>query len=144
MKFEKFFKSVGTHGQVVKTVNNHWLICGGVGMKIPTGVNTLGAEVDPDDMFNAILSADIEDDLLSLVRAEIPADGKATDIVRVFSTSYGDEVGISNARYGLLEKHDRLVYLEIEDDNRIDHKYILITDMKGEEILGFIAGKDNF
>ena len=144
MKFEKFFKLVGTHGQEVKTVNNRWLICGGVGMKIPTGVNTFGAEVDPDDMFNAILSADIEDDLLSLVRAEIPADGKATDIVRVFSTSFNDEVGISNAQYGLLEKHDRLVYLEIDDDNSIDHKYILITDMKGEEILGFIAGKDNF
>lgn len=144
MKFDKFFKMAGTHGQVVKTVNNRWLICGGVGMKIPAGVNTFGAEADPDDMFNAILSADIEDDLLSLVRAEIPADGKATDIVRVFSTSFNDEVGISNAQYGLLEKHDRLVYLEIEDDNAIDHKYILITDMKGEEILGFIAGKDDF
>ena len=142
MKFEKFFKSVGTHGQVVKTVNNRWLICGGVGMKIPTGVNTFGAEVDPDDMFNAILSADIEDDLVSLVEAKIPADGKTTDIVRVFSTSFNDEVGISNAQYGLLEKHDRLVYLEIEDDYAIDHKYILITDMKGEEILGFIVGKN--
>ena len=131
MKFEKFFKSVGTHGQVVKTVNNRWLICGGVGMKIPTGVNTFGAEADPDDMFNAILSADIEDDLVSLVEAKIPADGKTTDIVRIFATDFGDKVGISNTNYGLLEKHDRLVYLEIEDENEDIVKYLVITDIKG-------------
>lgn len=143
MKFDKFFKMAGTHGQVVKTVNNRWLICGGVGMKIPAGVNTFGAEADPDDMFNAILSADIEDDLVDLVRAELPADGKPTDISRIFATALGDEVKISNANYGLLEKHDRLVYLEIEDENEDVKKFILITDIKGEEIVGFIAGNEN-
>lgn len=143
MKFDKFFKMTGTHGKVIKTVNDRWLICGGVGMKIPTGVNTFGAEADPDDMFDAILSADIEDDLLELVRAELPADGKPVDISRIFSTRFSDEITISNAKYSLLEKHDRLVYLEIEDENAIEHKFILITDIKGEEIVGFIAGNEN-
>ena len=142
MKFDKFFKMAGTHGQVVKTVNNRWLICGGVGMKIPAGVNTFGAEADPDDMFNAILSADIEDDLVDLVDATIPADGKPSDIIRIFATEIGDKVGISNANYGLLEKHDRLVYLEIEDKNEEIVKCLVITDIKGEEILGFIVGKN--
>ena len=144
MKFEKFFKGCGTHGKVVKTVNTRWLICGGVGMKIPEGVNTFGAEADPDDMFIAILNADIEDDVMDLVRAELPANGKPSDITRIFATGFGDEVAISNAEYGLLEKHDRLVYLEIEHNNGIDYKYILITDIKGEEILGFIAEKQKF
>ena len=141
MKFDKFFKMVGTHGKVVKTVNNRWLVCDGVGMKIPAGVNTFGEVADPDDMFNAILTADIEDDVMELVRAELPANGKPSDITRIFATVIGDEVAISNANYGLLEKHDRLVYLEIEDNHGIDHKFILVTDIRGEEILGFIAEK---
>lgn len=37
---------------------------------------------------------------------------------------------------------DRLVYLEIEDENVNIVKYLVITDIKGEEILGFIAGKN--
>lgn len=132
----------GTHGQVVKTVNNKWLVCGGVGMKVPAGVNTFGEAKDPDDMFNTLLTADIEDDLLDLVRAELPKDGKPTDIERIFATDLGDEVRISNANYGLLEKHDRLIYLEIEDDNAVNHKFMLITDIKGEEIVGFIASNE--
>ncbi len=142
MKFDKFFKMAGTHGQVVKTVNNRWLICDGVGMKIPNGVNTFGFESDSDELFDMILTADIEEDLLDLTRAEIPKDGKPTDIVRVFTTNLGDEVKISNANYGLLEKHDRLVYIEIEDSNYVLHKFMGITDIKGEEILGFIKGKE--
>lgn len=142
MKFDKFFKMTGTHGQIVRTVNNRWLICGGVGMMIPKGVNTFGYEADPDDMFNAILTADIEDDILVLDRAELPKDGRPSDIERIFATSYGDEVRISNANYGLLEKYDRLVYLEIEDNDGIEHTYILVTDIKGEEIIGFIAGNE--
>lgn len=142
MKFDKFFKTTGTHGQVVKTVNDKWLVCGGVGMKVPAGVNTFGETKDPDDIFNTLLTADIEDDLLDLVRAELPKDGKSTDIERIFATDLGDEVRISNANYGLLEKHDRLIYLEIEDDNEVDHKFMLITDIMGEEIVGFIASNE--
>lgn len=42
MKFEKFLKGVGTHGEVVTRVNGEkWLVCGGVGMVIPKGVDTL-------------------------------------------------------------------------------------------------------
>ena len=42
MKFEKFLKSVGTHGEVI-TVNEveKWLVCDGVGIRIPKGVDNL-------------------------------------------------------------------------------------------------------
>lgn len=143
MKFEKFFKAVGTHGAIVKTVNDRWLVCEGVGMKIPARVNTFGVASDPDDMFPMILSADLESDVMDLVRAEIPADGKPNNITRIFADEIGDEVVISNANYGLLEKSDRIVYLEITDENEIDHKFILITDIKGENLIGFISGKNN-
>lgn len=144
MKFDKFFKMAGTHGVIIKTVNHKWLLCDGVGMQIPAGVNTFGVERQHDDLFDGILNADIDTDLLDLISAELPKDGKPADIKRVFSTASGDVVKISNAHYGLLEKHDRLVYLEIEDSD--DNDYIittvmLITDIKGEEILGFIIGE---
>lgn len=33
MKFEKFFKSAGTHGLIVKAnAVDSWLLCGGVGI----------------------------------------------------------------------------------------------------------------
>lgn len=141
MKFDKFFKMAGTHGVIIKTVNHKWLLCDGVGMQIPAGVSTFGAEKQPDDLFNGILTADIDYDLLDLTSAELPKDGKPADIKRVFSTASGDVVKISNAHYGLLEKHDRLVYLEVEDSDGNDHCIMLITDIKGEEILGFIIGE---
>ena len=45
MKFEKFLKGCGTHGQILTRKNgDRWLICGGVGMKVPNGVvNLLGS-----------------------------------------------------------------------------------------------------
>jgi len=154
MKFEKFLKSCGTHGQIVKRENgDKWLVCGGVGMKVPAGVvNLLGAgEVSEKtrEIIEAIVTADT-DDKIQLNAAYLPADGKASDIVRIFGDAYNaDEIGIRNADFGLLEKSDVLLaYLEIEDDDIEDDldgdfgdvtRFLLVLD-PAEEVIGFITG----
>lgn len=147
MKFEKFLKSCGTHGQIVKRDNDDkWLVCSGVGMLIPRGVvNLLGAgEVSEKtrEILEAIVTADT-DEKIQLKEAYLPADGKASDIIRIFSDGY-NRVRIHNADFGLLEKSDYdLAYLEIQDVdddfNEIVTRYLLVVDRKGE-VIGFITG----
>ena len=142
MKFEKFFKSVGTHGLIVKKSEvESWLLCGGVGMLIPSGVNNLGVSVDPEPLFKAIVNSEPDDDSLALVDAILDnPEGKANDIIRIFETDVGDKVGIWNKEYGLLEKRDRLTYLEIEDEKTgITSKIMVVRDYDGGAI-GFITG----
>lgn len=154
MKFEKFLKGCGTHGQILERANgDKWLICGGVGMKVPTGVlNLLGSGVIGDKtkaIIEAIIKADT-DDKVELIRASLEKDGKASDIIRVFGDSLDIEVGIYNADFGLLEKADiNLAEVEIEDGdiddpqhNFIGRKYLLILDNE-DEIIGFIQGVKN-
>lgn len=146
MKFEKFFKSAGTHGLIVKKSENEtWLVCGGIGMKIPEGVNNLGVNKDPDPVFKAIVNSYSEDDYLVLKDAILKdLEGKANDIIRVFETDLGDRIGIYNTSYGLLEKKDRLSYLEIEKDDTDAEdpetlKFMVIRDYDNQ-VIGFISG----
>lgn len=148
MKFEKFLKSVGTHGQIYKRDNGEsWLICAGVGMKIPVGVdNLLGiGEVSEKikRLVEAIITADTSDKV-SLIKATVPADGKASDIIRIFGDNLLSEVSIKNADFGLLEKGDiNLAELEIEDeDDGIDSHFLLVLDYD-DEVIGFITGTNN-
>lgn len=140
MKFEKFVKRVGVHGKIVRNGDDAWLICNGVGMLVPDGVKPFGDVNEPNDLIKAILKADIEDDELSLFRASLPyADSKPAEIVRVFKTDLDDEIGIRNENFGLIEKNDRLVYLEIETSENNTEKFILVTDRVGNKIIGFIS-----
>ena len=149
MKFEKFFKSCGTHGQILTRDNgSKWLVCGGVGMRVPAGVvNLMGSgEVSEKvkNIVNGLVNAD-HDDKVTLKRAIVPADGTASDIVRVFSDGLDIEVGIYNASFGLLEKADiNLAEVEIEDsgDEYLDGKYLVILDRDGD-VIGFIQGVMN-
>lgn len=148
MKFEKFLKSVGTHGQIYTRSNGEsWLICSGVGMKIPLGVdNLLGIGEVPEKvkvLIEALIGADI-DDKVALTRATITADGKASDIVRIFGDNLDIEVGIYNSDFGLLEKADvNLAEVEIETDDFItEEKYLLVLD-QSDEVIGFIKGIDS-
>ena len=146
MKFEKFLKSCGTHGQILARDNgDKWLVCDGVGMKVPRGVeNLLGAgEVGEKvkTLVEGIVKADT-DDKVDLVRATIPADGKAGDIIRVFGDGLDIEVGIYNADFGLLEKRDiNLAEAEIDENNNTT-KFLLILD-GDDEVVGFIQGVSN-
>ena len=155
MKFEKFLKSVGTHGEVI-AVNEceKWLVCDGVGMVIPRGVdNLLGTESKREyaSIVDVISTAE-PDDIVTLTRAIMTrADGKASDVYRIFATESGlDEIGITNADFGLIEKRDILSYFEIvidcdEEGNPVPEdkvktiKYILVFN-RDEEVIGFITG----
>ena len=143
MKFEKFLKGCGTHGQILERANgDKWLVCGGVGMKVPAGVvNLLGSgEVSEKTakILEALVKADT-DDKVELVRATIPADGKAGDIVRVFGDGLDIEVGIRNADFGLLEKADyNLAEVNIESENS-ETEYLLVLDRE-DQVIGFIEG----
>lgn len=150
MKFEKFLKGCGTHGQILTRNNgDRWLICGGVGMKIPVGVtNLLGSgEVSEKvkNLVEGLVKADT-DDKVRLTRATVPADGKTSDIVRVFGDDLDIEVGICNADFGLLEKADiNIAEVEIEEsgDELLDGKYLVILD-RNDEVVGFIQGVEKF
>jgi hypothetical protein len=99
-----------------------------------------------------VISTAEYDDPVTLSREVMPrADGKASDIYRIFTTDGGiDEIGITNADFGLLEKRDILSYFEIvidcdEEGNPVPEdkvktiKYILVFN-HAEEIVGFITG----
>lgn len=148
MKFEKFLKGCGTYGQILNRNNgDRWLICGGVGMKIPVGVtNLLGSGEVTEKVKNLVeglVKADT-DDKVELIRATVSADGKASDIVRIFGDRLDIEVGIRNADFGLLEKADiNLAEVEIEEsgDILLDGKYLVILD-RNDDVIGFIQGVD--
>ena len=148
MKFEKFLKSAGTHGQVYTRDNgDKWLICGGIGMKIPVGVENLLGSGEVSEKTKAIIEGLIKadtDDRVVLTRAQITADGKASDIIRVFGDRLDIEVGIYNAAFGLLEKADvNLAEVEIEAEDDLNNtKYLLILD-RDDEVIGFIQGVYN-
>lgn len=159
MKFEKFLKSVGTHGEVIAVSESEkWLVCDGVGMVIPRGVdNLLGTESKREyaSIVDVISTAEY-DDPVTLARVVLNrADGKASDIYRIFTTDSGiDEIGITNADFGLLERKDLLGYFEIEVDCDEDGeplpedkvktiKYILVFN-HAKEIVGYITGSQQF
>lgn len=146
MKFEKFLKSVGTHGQIYTRDNgDRWLICGGVGMVIPAGVDNLLGSGEVSDKIKKVVEALITanvDDKVELIKAKISADGKASDIIRIFGAPLDNdipEVGISNANFGLLEKQDvNIAEVEIEnEDEFFDEKYLIILDFN-DNVIGFI------
>lgn len=147
MKFEKFFKATGTHGMIVKRSDNEsWLVCDGVGMVIPRGVNNLGINCEPKPLFKAIVNSNSEDDILTLKEAILKdPEGKARDIIRVFETELGDRIGIYNSAYGLIERKDQLTYLEIETEDENDpekvkvFKFMVVRD-RNNETIGYIAG----
>jgi len=147
MKFEKFLKSIGVHGHVyVRANGDKWLIGNGVGMMVPAGFKPfLGGTTVPDktgEIVEAIVRSDC-DEILKLTKAELPPDGKAADIQRVFATSGLDEVKIYNCNFGLIEKSDvNLSYLEIEDDDLNTLTYMVVFDGSQESVIGFIRGID--
>lgn len=152
MKFEKFLKQTGTHGTVIeRNESEKWLVCGGVGMVIPRGVdNLLGTPTNSEyaSIVDALANAEYDDPVKLAKAVLLDPTGNAKAIYRVFETDLGDTVGIINADYGLLEKSDLLGYGEIETENIETKeteiiKYLLVYDYNGS-ILGFITGSNKF
>jgi hypothetical protein len=146
MKFEKFLKQTGTHGTVIeRSESEKWLVCDGVGMVIPRGVdNLLGTPTNSEyvSIVNALANAAYDDPVELKKAILLDPTGSAKAIYRVFGTDFGDTVGIINTDYGLLEKSDRLGYGEIETEEKTV-KYILVYD-HNNSIIGFITGSDKF
>lgn len=152
MKFEKFLKQVGTHGEVIERGESEkWLVCDGVGMIIPRGVdNLLGMRRDREyaSIVDALATAEMDDPLTLIQAVLLDPTGNAKSIYRLFETRFGDVVGITNTDYGLLEKKDLLGYCEItipktETTNEYTVKYVLVYNQNGD-IQGFITGSNNF
>ena len=152
MKFEKFLKGVGTHGEVIeRNEGEKWLVCGGVGMIIPKGVNNLLGKKWPGEyasIVDVIANAELDDKLTLVDAVLLNPEGNANAIYRVFESEFGERVGIINADYGLLEKKDLLGYGEIEvpateDKEAFTIKYVLVYDQTGN-IQGFITGSKEF
>lgn len=149
MKFEKFLKSVGTYGEILTTGNGEkWLSCANVVIKVPKGVNNLlgvGSK-KIGSVFEAILNSDTSDDVVQLKQSVLfDPQGKNKDIIRVFETDLLDKVGIYNPDYALLDRTDKLTYLDIEvtdpqnEDKLITLKYLVVLT-QNNEIQGFIKG----
>ena len=152
MKFEKFLKGVGTHGEVIeRNEAEKWLVCGGVGMVIPRGVdNLLGTTRDKEyaSIVEVIANAELDDSLKLVDAVLLDPTGNAGSIYRIFESELGEKVGIINADYGLLEKKDLLGYGEIEvpateDKDAFIVKYVLVFDRSGK-LQGFITGSQKF
>lgn len=95
-----------------------------------------------ETLVETLIKADT-DDKVELTKAVLDhADGKASDIIRVFTgeNMIGDriEIGINNCDFGLLEKSDiNLVQGEIEESDK-NTQYLLVLNRSGEEVIGFI------
>ena len=126
-------------------------------MKIPKGVEILlGSKWDDEYASIVDVISKIElDDPVSLSRAVLlEADGKASDIYRVFSSNFDEEIAICNADYGLLEKKDALGYFDLiidvdengealPEDKVKTIKYLVVFDNEGD-VIGFITGSARF
>lgn len=152
MKFEKFLKSTGTHGQVIEiNEGEKWLVCQGVGMVIPNGVdNLLGITHNSDfaDVLKMLVNTELDDPVTLKEAVLLDPTGNAKSIYRKFETILGDTVAIINADYGLLEKSDFLGYGEIEGENvetgeSETIKYLLVYDYNGS-LIGYITGSTKF
>ena len=138
MKFKKFCEKVTPYGQIVKLDNgDEWLIGGGVGMKIPTGVvNILGSGVASEETKSLVYElthADTDERVYLTDAILLDADGKAADIIRIFG-----KARITNKAYGLLEKGDvNLSVATAEDEELNEHMYLLVLD-RDNAVCGFI------
>ena len=148
MKFEKFYKNSGMNGQIVELEDgDKWLVCNRVGMRVPDGViNLLGIGGTTDkvrQIVEAITEADTDDKVV-LSRAYLKADGKPTEIIRIFMDEYGDGVGIINKDFGLIERSDaNLCHVEVVPENgeESELRFLVILD-RDDLPVGFVAGVD--
>lgn len=139
MKFEKFAKKAVPHAACVTVGNSKYLAYNGVYARIPEWCGSIGIESNENEELDDFCNyADRSDCEASLTKAYLlDADGKAKDIVRVFSDEDGGKVEISNEHYALIEKTDMCVIATNEDGKNalLVGKYADIDDFKPDAII---------
>lgn len=142
MKFEKFIKRAGINAVIVTDPDgDKWIYSGGVAMVIPEiFVNNYGdaSYKIPADIFNAIdgIDPDYIENAAKLIRAEIPADGKAKEITRIYADA-DFEFAVCNADWSLIERGDN-AFIAIDSN---DEPAALVI-YQGEKIVGVIFPND--
>lgn len=138
MKFEKFIKRAGINAIIITDPDGRkWIYSGGVAMLIPpVFVNNYGDAIRkiPADIYDAIDDIDPAhyENMAELERAEISADGKVSDIIRIYvDTDF--EFGVRNADWSLIERNDR-VFIVVDAAD----KPVAIAIYHGEKIVGII------
>lgn len=137
MKFEKFIKRAGINAVIVTDPDGRkWIYNDGVAMIIPPCfVDNYGdaAYKIPADIFGAIndIDPDVTDPAV-LTRAQLPADGKAKEIERVYTDADFD-ITIRNADWSLIERNDN-TFIAVDDNDEAAALVIYL----GENIRGVI------
>ena len=138
MKYEKFIKRAGINAVIVTDPHGRkWIYNDGVVMVIPpVFLSNYGDALYeiPADIYNAVrdIDSDYPDNIAKLDRAEIPADGKAKEITRIYTD--GDfEFTVRNADWSLIECSDRVFIAVDEADNPA-----ALVIHEGEKISGII------
>ena len=120
MKFEKFIKRAGINAVIVTDIkNNRWIYNEGVAMLIPPAVDNYGdaTAMLPDNVIEGLHSIDPDTtDRAELIRAEIPADGKAKEITRIYADA-DFEFAVHNTDWALIERSDR-VFIAVDDADK--------------------------
>lgn len=121
MKFEKFTKMVSPYGVILKNGCENWLMSMNCVMKCPDYVRPVGSEIleMPEKIKDVIDCDDVEEGVV-LVKAFLPdADGKTSELIRVFQDSEGGKIGILNKMYGLIEKSDSLLLAYVNGEEPV-------------------------
>ena len=138
MKYEKFIKRAGINAVIIADPDGRkWIYNDGVAMLIPpVFMSNYGDALYkiPAGIFDAIDDIDYDylENIAELNRAEIPADGKAKEITRIYTD--GDfEFAVRNADWSLIERSDRVFIAVDEEDNPA-----ALAIYHGEKISGII------
>ncbi len=123
MKYEKFIKRAGINGVVVSDGSNRkYIYYNGVAMVIPPifadNYNVSSYKI-PAGIFEAVGRIDPEytENAAKLTLAEIPADGKAKEITRIY-TDADFEFGVNNTNWSLIERNDN-AFIALDDDEEL-------------------------
>ena len=141
MKFEKFAKKIGAHGQLVKAFGYSFLVAGPTAVVIPDFALDFyqTAKAEKSEILTKVFEIFDIDELAKVAELSraivLEADGSSSAIRRIFQDHNGKEVSISNEAFGLLEKQDHVYTVSIDVDEKTINYLVVI---KNQDIHGVI------
>lgn len=144
MKFDKYVKMVGTMGVIASYQGKKYLCAGNMVVRIPEGINGLvcAATVQLPEGFRRVLD-DGQGEPAELVDAFLPyANGKSSEVRRVFADKELHRVHISNKHFGLIERHDDLALICCMIDGELMPVALRIYSEHNEERDAYIFAQE--